>query len=260
MKIFSFTLKTSSLFGLMFFLFACSENKVDETELPEITENEPTVTSVDVSLIPDSIPPAFDSSAYHMLTVDCFHYLGYKTGGQTYFSNTADSVAHVIRTILVEHAQANSDIMFVIDNTGSMTDDIDNLKTNLNIIIEELKQLQNVRVGVATYGDKNVDGNKWFEYIGLSQDLEKTKQFINGISVTGGGDFPESAYDALVKTVNKTKWDASGKRMILLLGDAPSLEPPLSDHDKNDVVKACRKNNVKANIYPVLINIWAPSE
>ncbi len=110
-------------------------------------------------------------------------------------------------------------------------------------------------MSVVLYGDQNVDGELWYKRVDLSSDLNATRTFINNIGVNGGGDTPESAYDALYKTVDELNWQSDSKRMVLLIGDAPGLEPPLTKHNREDVIQKCIKDKVKANVYPVLISI-----
>lgn len=208
-----------------------------------------------VAKVIDTLPPPLDTTKFDKLTLNCFFTLGIKTGGKLYYSSTKDSVYAVIIDILKNHATENSDIVFLIDNTGSMTDDIDNVKKNLNYIIDYLKQLKNIQVGVALYGDINVDGKNWYKRTNLSKNLETSRSFINKIHVNGGGDIPESTYDAIYKTVDEMNWSSKSKRMILLIGDAPGLEPPLTRHNREETIDKCIQSNVKANIYPILINI-----
>ena len=241
-----------TLFSSITILFiSCDTKNTEFVTDKEISEDSLTPIVLEIE---DTLPPAFDSTLFNHATVGCFFHLGIKTGGKVYFSETRDSVYSTISNIITNHATQNSDIVFLIDNTGSMTDDIQNVKDNLNDLIDLLKHLKNVRVAVATYGDKNVDGERWYRRTNLSSDLEQMRNFINSMIVNGGGDYPESTYDGLYKTVDELNWKSESKRMILLIGDAPGLEPPLTDHNREQTITKCLESNVKANIYPVLID------
>lgn len=243
--------KQASFFLFILFLSACTMRNTDIVS-DDALKNDSLVSVV--TTIHDTLPPPFDTTRFDKLAVSSFYTIGIKTGGKIYFSQTKDSVYFVITNVIKNHATQDADIVFLIDNTGSMTDDIENVKKNLNKLIDLLKTLQHVRVAVALYGDKNSDGIAWYKRTELTPDLETTRKFIHSIYVNGGGDTPESAYDALYKTTNELKWKSSSKRMILLIGDAPGLEPPLTEHNREEVINNCLKNDIKANVFPVLIN------
>jgi hypothetical protein len=42
--------------------------------------------------------------------------------------------------------------------------------------------------------------------------------------------------------------------MILVIGDAHSLEPPLADRSLNDVIKKCISSAIHVNLFPVVIS------
>jgi hypothetical protein len=113
-------------------------------------------------------------------------------------------------------------------------------------------------LGVAAYGDRNVDGPQWWSHSDLSEDFTSTRNFINKLSVSDGGDYPESVYDAIVNCVDQSKWRPDAKKMILVIGDAPSLEEDsLTQNNKNDVLKVCEAEGIKANIFPVLVTPYS---
>jgi hypothetical protein len=243
------------LFLLLAVLLSGCDSKNTDTVADEEIKKDTLISMV--ASVSDTLPPAFDDTKFNNLAFNCFFQLGVKTGGKLYFSETRDSVYKVINEVLKNHAVQKSDIVFLIDNTGSMTDDIENVKKNLNEILDFLKTVKNVRVGVALYGDKNTDGTNWYRRTDLSTDLEKMRTFINAMYVNGGGDFPESTYDGLYRTVEEMNWESKSKRMILLIGDAPGLEPPLTVHNRKEVIDKCLEKKVKANVYPILIDTGA---
>ncbi|UPT68271.1 MAG: T9SS type A sorting domain-containing protein [Sphingobacteriales bacterium JAD_PAG50586_3] len=65
---------------------------------------------------------------------------------------------------------------------------------------------------------------------------------------------PESVNDAIYKTIEDINWRPDARKMILVIGDAHSLEPPYGDHSLNDVVKKCISSAVHVNLYPVVIS------
>lgn len=154
---------------------------------------------------------------------------------------------------IVADAEKGSEIVFLVDNTTSMRDDIDEVKRNINRIIDCLPD--GVRLGAATYGDINVDGPGWYERSDLNPDYEVARAFINAISLLGGGDDPESVYDALFKTLDEMSWlDCSAPDKIIVMGDAPPLiEPGLTTYQSADVIAKAESICPDTEFYPVIV-------
>ena len=113
-----------------------------------------------------------------------------------------------------------------------MQNDIDSVRINLNLIIDQIERLKNIRLGVAAYGDKNVDGKNWFSTSQISYNYNISREFINKLQVSDGGDYPESVYDGISELIKKTSFRKESKKIILVIGDAPSLEDSLSSSEE----------------------------
>lgn len=162
----------------------------------------------------------------------------------------ANEVAHTINTI----SKPQSDLLLLIDRTGSMGGDIASIKHSLWQIIDTIKKYKGTRLAVATYGDKNVDGEMtWYTFKNFETNYAAATQYINHLTVTGGGDWPESVYDAVMKSFDNEFWQSATKRNIVLIGDAPPLEKPLSNYTLNEVIAASRKGGVIMNFYPIIV-------
>jgi len=143
-------------------------------------------------------------------------------------------------------------VVFLIDKTGSMEDDIDSVKENLTAILEVLPT--GTRVALATYGDKNSDGDEWYSTTELTTNYDDIRSEIEGIETTGGGDWEESVYDGLYETMDRLVWQSTGKRMILLIGDAgPLTDDDKTDHSLDDVVDKSKEETPNINIYTIVI-------
>ena len=199
------------------------------------------------------MPPPLDTLLFNKLALDCFFDLGKATGGEFYYKSAAESVHNTIINVIEDHGENGSDIIFLIDKTGSMQNDIDDVRKNLNSIIDQIEQLKDIRLGVAAYGDKNVDGVDWYNSSSISENYQPTRGFINKLTVSDGGDYPESVYDGLARLIKDADWRKDSKKMIIVIGDAPSLEGSLTDNSRQQVIDLCNKNGIKANIFPVLV-------
>ena len=127
------------------------------------------------------------------------------------------------------HSQ-NVDIVFAMDATGSMGDEIEYLKTELLDIIERLQKAQddkNLRIGSIFYRDFDYPFNELITTHDLTNDFASVNEFINSQKSIGGNSTPEAVEVALSSAVNEFTWseDAVARIMFLIL-DAPPHEDP----------------------------------
>ena len=133
------------------------------------------------------------------------------------------------------------DIFFAVDATGSMGDEIDYLKAELNNVIKRVKQNNpslTMRFGSVFYRDKGD------EYVtrpfGFTADEASLISFISKQSAAGGGDFPEAVHTAMDIAIMQNSWnDNASTRIMFLLLDAPP-------HYTQEVISSLELNLIKA--------------
>ena len=115
------------------------------------------------------------------------------------------------------------DLLFLIDATGSMDDEIDKLKASMADIADELARLPeqpDVRYGLVAYrdhGDEFVVRN--FDF---TDSLDRFQRTLAKLQASGGGDEPEALHEALFTAVNELSWRTDETvRMTVLVADAP---------------------------------------
>jgi hypothetical protein len=115
------------------------------------------------------------------------------------------------------------DVLFLLDSTGSMGDEINELKSNILAVSAQLDALPgqpDIRYGLVTYRDRNDTYiTQVTDFTGNVTDFQRT---LDTVQAGGGGDYPESVNQALHEAVNDVSW-RSGEtiRLIFLIGDAP---------------------------------------
>lgn len=134
------------------------------------------------------------------------------------------------------------EVSFVVDATGSMTDEIDYLKTELLDVIDRIVSdnpnsvLLTSSVFYRDRGDEYV--TRLFPF---NADHSKTVEFIKAQNAAGGGDYPEAVHDALDVAVNDLSWTPDAKTKILfLILDAPP-------HKESNVLGSIRSSLKKAS-------------
>jgi von Willebrand factor type A domain len=193
----------------------------------------------------------------YLTTSEAFDALADYTDGLVYNATYASEVPTMINQIISNHAVTNTDLVFLIDNTGSMDDDISQVQQAIASIMASLPS--GTKVGAAVYNDLNEDPTGWYDYTNLTSTYSVTSSFINEISVYGGGDLPESVYDGIVNTVGDMSWTSSSKRIMIVIGDAPPLEGDLTYYTLGEVIDECTSMGVTVNLYPILIGSYKKS-
>jgi Mg-chelatase subunit ChlD len=121
-------------------------------------------------------------------------------------------------------ARAQLDLVFLIDATGSMADEIDKLKATLRTITAEVSQLPSrpdLCLGLVAYRDRGD------AFLLRSHDFtHDVGGFLQGalmpLRAAGGGDYPEAMNEALHETVHQLSWRGGNTtRLVVLLADAP---------------------------------------
>jgi len=122
----------------------------------------------------------------------------------------------------IENSKA-VDIYFAVDATGSMSDEIDYLKAELNDVVAQIKiknpQLE-MRLGSVFYRD---EGDEFVTRpFGFTTNETSLISFISEQEASGGGDFPEAVHDALDVAIRQNTWNRNASsRILFLLLDAP---------------------------------------
>jgi len=131
-----------------------------------------------------------------------------------------------------------TDFALVVDTTGSMGDDIAAVKSQASTIINRLFSDGTVdaRIGVVSYKDNTIGEPTTVILPFTDQDSFEDRRTaaldaINGLTVSGGGDTPETAFDGLLTALNGTMGDwragASTQRVVLFT-DAPAKDGALA--------------------------------
>ena len=140
-----------------------------------------------------------------------------------------------------------ADILFVVDATGSMGDEITYLKSELLDVIgkaESLNSQLSIRVGSVFYRD---EGDEYLTRVSpFSPDLNATLNFINNQMADGGCDYEEAVHTALNTAITQLSWSGTAKaRLLFLLLDAPPHHTNAIADDLNDIIREAASKGIK---------------
>jgi hypothetical protein len=110
-----------------------------------------------------------------------------------------------------------ADIVFVIDDTGSMGDIIDELKSSVNELVDRLAEnITSLRLGLVSFRDvPEIDIDQ-----DLTFDMDAFKAALNLLEALGGGDGQEDADIALETAVNLSwRTDENVTKIMILITD-----------------------------------------
>lgn len=147
-------------------------------------------------------------------------------GSLTYSKGPKSIVDDIMASILAVNPKDDVDIVFAIDATGSMKDDIEMLRKEwVPRLIDCAKSFGNLRLGLLLYRDYGDN----FNYKGLPIKFyaftSNTTAFVknlNAFTIKGneGGDTPEAVYEALYASMEFFSWNKAAQKKIILIGDA----------------------------------------
>lgn len=137
---------------------------------------------------------------------------------------------------------ADIDVVFVVDTTGSMGDEIAQVQADLSTLVDQLAATtDSYRVAVVSYRD-------FPERTGISSDYpfnvdqsftENTaliQAAIDSLTAQGGGDFEETVFSGIQAAI-ELPWRPGVTKIAIVIGDAPALSPePISNLTATQIV------------------------
>ena len=132
-----------------------------------------------------------------------------------------------------------TEIMFVVDTTGSMGDELMFLQSEFTAIAEEIGT-DNTKFSINFYRD---DGDDYTtKRYPFSSDIEEINKKLNSEYATGGGDLPEAVAEILDETINDGGWSDESVKLMFMIFDAPPHD------DKADKLESAVKKAAERGI------------
>ena len=167
-----------------------------------------------------------------------------------------------------------SDIVFLIDATGSMREAVRDVTNNISMFIDTLNTpdangrvlVHDWRIRVIGYRGRDTDGSQWLIENPFTSDIAQAKAQLAALEAKGGGDEPESLLDAMYVIaqwpsapkdgqVSATEWrhrhDAA--RIVVIFTDA-SAKPSFKAADGSigavhDLINTYHSQKLKVMLY-----------
>ncbi|GAB4369659.1 MAG: hypothetical protein Kow0042_11500 [Calditrichia bacterium] len=155
-----------------------------------------------------------------------------------------------ITTVKLNHFRRSEkltlDLLFILDTTGSMGDEIQQFKDNIYSIYTRIRNYFSelpIRFGLILYRDK---GDEYVVRHYTFTDDIKTFQFhLDGVTHDGGGDKPEDLQSALDEALHKMDWSAAAVKLAFIIADAPPHLDYGQDFTYVDAALEANKKGIK---------------
>ncbi len=138
------------------------------------------------------------------------------------------------------------DILFIFDTTGSMKEEIKQLKETIELINLNLASISpkpDIRFGMVLYKDKK--DTYITRKIPFTDNLENFQTELNKVNAAGGGDNPEDLQSALKVSMTEMDWREDGIKLGFIITDAPPHLDYEQTYTYKDAVDEAKQNGIK---------------
>lgn len=125
---------------------------------------------------------------------------------------------YTVETDAAALSYSETEVMFILDTTGSMGDEISYLQMDFAAIAEEFAD-GGVTFSVNFYKDK---GDEYVTRCNpFTTDVKEVQRLLNQEYADGGGDEPEAVAEILQETITNGSWRSDTNKIAFLIFDAP---------------------------------------
>lgn len=172
---------------------------------------------------------------------------------KTYQVDNADLIDSSVITIdfsAKNTAEKKLDLMFTIDTTGSMGDEIIYLQKELEDVIRRVQaDCDNIPVRLSVNFYRDMEDDYVVRPYEFTSDINSALALLNKEYADGGGDYEEAVELALQSSVFDHSWDSDSIKLMFLVLDAP---PHNTQTIKESLIKSIQKaSEMGIRIIPV---------
>jgi len=137
------------------------------------------------------------------------------------------------------------DVVFAVDATSSMNDEISYLKSELLDVIDRIKETnKNIDFNLGSVFYRDVNDEYLTRISPLSPIMDETIKFVANQNSNGGGDGPEAVEAALEETLNLS-WREDALKLVFLILDAPPHEDDATMAKIRSQIKEAASRGIK---------------
>ncbi|MBR4199773.1 MAG: VWA domain-containing protein [Oscillospiraceae bacterium] len=145
------------------------------------------------------------------------------------------TLEYTVETGAESRKYEKTEVMFILDTTGSMGDEISYLQKDFASIAEEVSD-GNMTFSVNFYRDK---GDVYVTRCNpFTDDIAAIKKKLNAEYADGGGDAPEAVAEILEETMCRGDWHDDTNKIAFLIFDAPPHGDPNDNASAQPMIAA----------------------
>ncbi|MGB4660400.1 MAG: flagellin [Mobilitalea sp.] len=142
---------------------------------------------------------------------------------------------------IADRVTDNTDIVFILDKTGSMGGVVSYAKATIGTFVDEVSAAYTgVNFGLIAYGDVTADTDPLEKY-SLTGDKDDIKSYLSSVTASGGGDWEESGLEAVMDATEgalSMGFTSGSAKHFVIITDAPFHDPASNATDTVDSVAA----------------------
>lgn len=130
-----------------------------------------------------------------------------------------------LNSLLTKTEEKSLDLVIAFDTTGSMSSYISNVKKHVvNVVKENFDLNPNLKIGIVAFGDYyDMDSATQFgdayQYLPLTNEIDRIVTFVNEAQNTSGGDNDEFYELVIKKITEETNWRENSNKVVLFIAD-----------------------------------------
>lgn len=150
----------------------------------------------------------------------------------------------VVTPSVAARSRPRIDLVFVLDATSSMGDEIEPVKRHIWSIASRVASgspAPELRVGLVIYRDRG--DREPSRVVPLTRDLDAMHSELMRVQAVGGGDMPEDVDTGLALALREMNWDRGAAKMMFVVGDASAHDYP--EHDRQALVREAAERQIE---------------
>ena len=141
------------------------------------------------------------------------------------------------------------DLVFIIDKTGSMRDNVRGIRAYVDTIFDRLRRAgRGTAVGLVTFGEIK---NSKLKARGVTTDHGVFKNWLQKVKIEGGGDLAESGLDAIATAQTEIKFRRGAQRFFVFASDGSFHDADYdgkSEHSLDTVIASLQRERIRVDV------------
>ncbi len=133
-----------------------------------------------------------------------------------------DGTVHLVLKSYEEPEEKTLDLLFMVDTTGSMADELEFLKLELQDVIRRVaEEYEGIRIRLSVNFYRDREDAYVVRDFPFTEDIDEALSRLRVQYSDGGGDYPEAVDEAFENAVKGHEWSEDSVKLLFFVLDAP---------------------------------------